>query len=94
MKPAEDAVSDEFDHLLVWYSGIRNRQHRGQRFEPISLEAIAVYETRVLGKLGIEMSAFDWDMLFRLDHVWMESVPKETETTPPSRRPGPPPRSR
>ena len=77
-RPAPDLVDDDFEHLMVWYGDIRNRQHRGQKFEPISLEAIQAYE-HFLGKVGIEMSAFDWEMMFRLDHLWMQAVPKTPE---------------
>lgn len=63
---------------MVWYADIRNRQHRGQKYEPISLEAILAYE-HFLSKVGIQMTAFDWDMMFRLDTVWTQSIPKTPE---------------
>lgn len=60
---------------MVWYSDIRNQQSRGQRFEPIELQAILAYR-EFLRMAGVEMTAFDWDMLLRLDAKWRESVPK------------------
>lgn len=77
-KPRESDLDDEFEHYMIWYGDIRNRQHRGQKYEPISLEAIRTYE-HFLSKLGIEMSAFDWEMMFRLDQEWMRAVPKTPE---------------
>jgi hypothetical protein len=76
---AEVDAHEEFGHLIVWHMDIRNRQSRGQKFEPISLEAMEVYETRFLAKLGIEMTAFDWEMIWRIDSVWMDAVPKSPE---------------
>lgn len=77
-RPREDAIDDEFEHLMTWYADIRNRQARGQKWEPIELQAILAYE-HFLSKLGIQMTAFDWDMLFRLDAVWTASIPKSDE---------------
>lgn len=39
------------------------------------LGEIEVYE-RFLAKVGIEMTAFDWDVIWRIDWVWMDSQPK------------------
>lgn len=73
---------EDLEYLLVWYGDIRNRGARGQRYEPILLSEIVAYE-HFLAKLDIEMTAFDWEMIFRLDWVWQDCIPKET---PPPRR--------
>lgn len=69
---------DEFGHLLVWYQDIRNREQRGQKWEPIRLEAILAYE-HFLAKIGEEMGAFEWEMMFRIDAEWVKSIPKTAE---------------
>lgn len=74
-KPPEDEINPDFEHLLTWYGDIRDQALRGQYFEPIELQAILAYE-HFLAKVGIEMTAFDWEMLTRLDRVWRECVPK------------------
>jgi hypothetical protein len=73
-KPPEEDLLEEMAHLMVWYTDIRNRQSFGYRFEPISIEAVRGYEVW-LGKMGLELSAFDEEMLWRLDAVWMDSQP-------------------
>lgn len=77
-RPPEQDVHEEFLYLMTWYGDIRNRQQRGQHFEPVSLEAIRTFE-HFLAKVGLEMTAFDWHMLCRLDDVWMDCVPKTPE---------------
>ena len=70
------------DYLLTWYGDIRNRGPRGMHFEPVSLAEIMAYE-HFLSKLGIEMTGFDWEMMFRLDDVWQSCVPKPDHNPPP-----------
>lgn len=77
--PGEDDVDEEFAHLLVWHNDIRNRAERGQMFEPVSLSEIGEYKREFLAELGIRMTAFDWDMICRLDWVWMDSQPTTPE---------------
>lgn len=63
---------------MAWYGDIRNRAPRGMHFEPVMLQEILAYE-HFLAKVGLEMTAFDWDMIFRLDAIWTDSVPKDSE---------------
>lgn len=82
-RPAEDALDGDLDYLMAWHTDIRNRALRGMHFEPISHQEIMAYE-HFLAKLNIEMTAFDWDMLCRLDNVWQDCVPKESEKPKPN----------
>lgn len=77
-EPPEPGEGGQFEHLTIWHRDIRRRQQRGQHFEPIELQAILTYE-HFLAKLGIEMTAFDWDMIFRIDDIWQDCVPKSPE---------------
>lgn len=76
---------DELDYLMVWYGDIRARAARGMHFEPVLLTEIQAYE-HFLGKLGIKMSAFEWEMMFRLDAVWQDCVPEPEGAPPKSKR--------
>lgn len=78
-------MDDDVAHLLTWYTDIRNRQSFGYRFEPVSIEAIRGYEA-FLAKLDLSMTAFDEEMIYRLDAVWMDSQPDQTASPAPVHR--------
>jgi hypothetical protein len=77
-KPPEDDVDDDFEHYMVWYADMRNQQQRGQKYEPVSWEATMAYMD-FLRMAGFRPTAFDVDMLMRLDAAWRSSVPKSPE---------------
>lgn len=68
--PEDEAPSEDLAHLLVWHTDLRNRAGAGFGPAPVTLEAIEVYG-RHLARLGIEMEPFDFDLLCRLDNVWL-----------------------
>lgn len=77
-QPSEDEIGSDLSYLMVWYSDVRNQALRGQHYEPIMLQEILAYE-HFLEKLDIAMTAFDWEMLLRLDRVYTDSIPKTPE---------------
>lgn len=82
-----DRLDIEFAHIVTWHADIRNRTAPGMDLGPISGQEIEVYERR-LAKVGVEMEPLDWDLLCKVDGIWLEtarnsSSPPPAETTKP-----------
>lgn len=73
--PPPVEVPDDLEYLLIWHGDIRSRASYGMHFEPIALAEIGWYE-HFLAKADIRMTAFDWEMIFRIDEAWKAAVPK------------------
>lgn len=60
---------------MTWYDDIRARALRGQYLEPITWSEVMAYR-QFLAMSGVQMEAFDCEMLCRLDSAWMGAQPE------------------
>lgn len=66
----------DFEYLLTWHADLRRAAPRMDPPQPVSWEAMAAYA----GIFRLPAEPFDFDMLRRIDDIWIDCVPKPTQT--------------
>lgn len=79
---------DELEYLLDWYWEIRRRTPASMGVEPITMDMIEIYRTRLLRR-GIEMEPFDELLLGWLDDIFLDVRSQALTGGPPKPQPAP-----
>ena len=75
--PEQSVILDHpLGHLVDWYERLRRQNPRGLDLNPIAYSEIWAFRDLY----DHEMDAFDIDTLEKLDAVWLNSLPKRSQS--------------